>query len=75
MPATRVDIGIHVTQYEGFDKNAKGARVLQQGGDVAELDAGAGPIGHGADTLAQEGGVEQGIGVHDEGLREAQIWQ
>jgi len=63
----KVDLGIHVTQHEGFDEQAKGARVEEQRRDVAKLDARAGPVGNGADALAQKGGIEQWIGGHGGG--------
>ena len=62
-----VDLGIHVTQHESLDEQAESAWVEEQRRDVAKLDAGAGPVGNGADALAQEGGVEQWIGGHHGG--------
>ncbi len=44
---------VHVAVHEGIDEHAEHLRVLQQRGDVAELHARRGPVGHGADVLAE----------------------
>ena len=57
----QVNALVHIAVHKYIDQHAKGFRVLQQRGDIAELHAGLRPVGHGADARADVIGVIQRV--------------